>query len=74
MRGRRLPLGRLLDGLHLEQGVDARLDVDRDRRLVAHQPAVVVDRADRVDLVPGLDVEQVALQRPGEGRGLRDEQ
>ena len=31
--------------LDLEQGVDARLDVDRDRVLVAHHPAVVVDAA-----------------------------
>ena len=69
MRGilRRTPV----DGLDLEQRVDARLHVDGDRVLVAHEPAVVVDAAHRVLVVAGLDVEQVVLQRRGERRWRR---
>ena len=40
-----------VDGLDLEQGIDARLDVRRDRALVADEPAVIVDAAHRVLVV-----------------------
>ena len=57
-----------VDGLDLEQRVDPRLHVGGDGRLVAHQPAVIVDAAHRVLVVAGLDVEQVVLQRLRERR------
>src|SRR4029079_6991472 len=63
-----------VDGLDLEEGVDARLHVRGDGRLVAHQPAVIVDPAYQVLVVAALDVEQVVLQRLGEGLRLGDEQ
>ena len=64
----------VLTGDDLEERVDLRLHGDRDRALVADDPAVIVDAAHRVLRVAGLDVEQVVAERLGERVGVGDEQ
>src|SRR3954453_21459250 len=57
----------------LEELVDPALDARRDRRVVADDPAVIVDAAHRVLAVPGLDVEQVVVHRRVELVGVREQ-
>src|ERR1700754_3134821 len=66
----RYSLGSGVDGLNLQERIYPGLDGRGDRALVADDPAVVVDAADRVLVVAGLDVEQVVLQRRGQDAGV----
>src|SRR5436190_15794584 len=57
----------------LEELVDPALDPRRDRRVVPDDPAVIVDATHRVPAVPGLDVEQVVVDRRVELVGARED-